>query len=46
VDHGMPPFVAAVMPRDSDLASLHDDPRFQALVSRAKERAAAARKPN
>ena len=46
VDHGMPPFVAAVMQRDSDLASLHDDPRFQALVSRAKERAAAARKPN
>jgi eukaryotic-like serine/threonine-protein kinase len=46
VDHGMPPFVAAVMPRDSDLISLHGDPQFETLVSRAKERAAAARKPN
>jgi eukaryotic-like serine/threonine-protein kinase len=46
VDHGMPPFVAAAMPKDNDLVSLHGDPRFEAIVSRAKERAAAARKPN
>jgi tetratricopeptide (TPR) repeat protein len=46
VDHGMPPFVAAAMPKDNDLVSLHGDPRFEAIVSRAKERAAVARKPN
>jgi eukaryotic-like serine/threonine-protein kinase len=46
IDHGMPPFAAAAMPKDNDLVSLHGDPRFEALVSRAKERAAAARKPN
>jgi len=46
VDHGMPSYVAAAMPGDSDLVTLHGDPRFEALVTRAKERAAAARKPN
>jgi eukaryotic-like serine/threonine-protein kinase len=46
IEHGMPPFVAAAMPRDGDLVSLHGDPRFEALVSRAEERAAAGRKPN
>jgi eukaryotic-like serine/threonine-protein kinase len=46
IDHGMPPFAAAAMPRDGDLVSLHGDPRFEALVSRAEERAAAGRKPN
>jgi len=29
-----------------DLKSLHGDPRFAALVADAKERAAAAQKPN
>src|SRR6202041_2923719 len=46
VDHGMPSYVAAAMPGDSDLVTLHGDPRFEALVTRAKERAASARKPN
>ena len=46
VDHGMPSYVAAAMPRDSDLVTLHGDPRFEALVARANELAAAARKPN
>jgi hypothetical protein len=34
------------MPKDGDLVSLHGDSRFEALVTRAKERAAAAQHPH
>jgi tetratricopeptide (TPR) repeat protein len=46
VDHGLPPYVDLRMDKDSDLKSLDGDPRFAALVVHAKERAAAAQKPN
>jgi non-specific serine/threonine protein kinase/serine/threonine-protein kinase len=45
VDHGLPPAIDLVIEKDSDFQSLHGDSRFAALVSHAKERAAAARKP-
>lgn len=41
VDHGLPPFMALGMAKDFDLKSLQRDPRFDALVAHAKERAAA-----
>ena len=41
IEHGLPPSAALRMEKDSDLTSLHGDRRFEALVSRAKERAAA-----
>jgi len=46
VDHGLPPNADSFMGTDSDLKSLHGDPRFAALVADAQQRAAAARKPN
>jgi tetratricopeptide (TPR) repeat protein len=46
VDHGLPAFGDLGMDKDPDLESLHGDPRFEALVAHAKERAAAAQKPN
>jgi non-specific serine/threonine protein kinase/serine/threonine-protein kinase len=46
VDHGLAPNIALHLENDPDLAALHSDPRFSALVAHAKERAAAARKPN
>jgi non-specific serine/threonine protein kinase/serine/threonine-protein kinase len=42
VDHGLPPLVDISIDQDPDLNSLHGDPRFDALVAHAKERAAAA----
>jgi serine/threonine protein kinase len=42
VDHGLSPGMALGMEKDPDLKSLHGDPRFEALVAHAKERAAAA----
>jgi eukaryotic-like serine/threonine-protein kinase len=42
LDHGLPPFMANGIMNDSDLNSLHGDPRFIALVADAKQRAAAA----
>jgi non-specific serine/threonine protein kinase/serine/threonine-protein kinase len=45
LDHGLPPFAELFMAKDSDLTSLHKDPRFAALVVRAKDLAAASRKP-
>jgi serine/threonine protein kinase len=45
VDHGLPAPAALGMDKDSDLKSLHGDPRFTALVGHAKERATAAQKP-
>jgi Flp pilus assembly protein TadD len=44
VDHGLSPANCLGMEKDSDLKSLHGDPRFDALVAYAKDRAAAARK--
>jgi hypothetical protein len=40
VEHGMTPRRAQHMEIDSDLISLHGDPRFAALVVRAKDIAA------
>ena len=42
VDHGLPVGIALGMDKDSDLQSLHGDPRFDALVARAKARNAVA----
>ena len=41
VDHGLPPRADLTIETDTDLKSLHGDPRFAALVAHAKERAAA-----
>lgn len=46
VDHGLLPKSDLAIEKDSDLKSLHGDPRFDALLAYAKERAAAAQKPN
>ena len=46
VDHGLAPGTALNMKTDPDLQSLHSDPRFDAIVANAKERAAAAQKPH
>jgi hypothetical protein len=40
------PGIFGDMEADADLQSLHGDPRFVALVARAKERAAAAKVAN
>jgi eukaryotic-like serine/threonine-protein kinase len=45
VDHGLPPSLDLGIETDDDLKPLHGDPRFDALVAHAKERAAAAQKP-
>ena len=42
IDHGLAPNACLDMEKDPDLISLHGDPRFEALVAHAKERAAAA----
>jgi len=42
VDHGLAPYIDLGMAKDTDLTSLHNDPRFAALVAHAKQRAAAA----
>ncbi|MGB2591944.1 MAG: serine/threonine-protein kinase [Candidatus Acidiferrum sp.] len=44
VDHGLPGFALVGMEKDPDLKALHGDPRFDALVAQAKERAAGAQK--
>ena len=44
VDHGLMPSQNLAISQDTDLKSLHGDPRFDALVAHAKERAAAAGK--
>jgi eukaryotic-like serine/threonine-protein kinase len=47
VDHGLPTQGDLGIDKDPDLKSLHGDPRFAALVARAREKAvAAAQKPN
>ncbi|HEU4415878.1 MAG TPA: serine/threonine-protein kinase [Candidatus Angelobacter sp.] len=40
VDHGLTPVNSLGIEKDADLASLHGDPRFLALVAHAKERVA------
>ncbi|HXX46230.1 MAG TPA: serine/threonine-protein kinase [Candidatus Acidoferrales bacterium] len=45
VDHGLPPNQDLDIEKDDDLKSLHGDPRFDSLVADAKQRAAAAQKP-
>jgi serine/threonine protein kinase len=46
VDHGLAPANALAMEQDPDLKPLHGDPRYEAIVSDAKQRAAAAQKPH
>jgi serine/threonine protein kinase/tetratricopeptide (TPR) repeat protein len=46
VDHGLDPSVASGMDKDLELKSLQGNPRFDALVAHAKERAAGAQKVN
>jgi serine/threonine protein kinase len=46
VDHGLGPDLDLGILQDSDLKSLHGDPRFDTLVKHAQERAAAAQKLN
>jgi non-specific serine/threonine protein kinase/serine/threonine-protein kinase len=41
VEHGLAAYVELGMEKDSDLRSLHGDPRFDALLTEAKTRAAA-----
>jgi eukaryotic-like serine/threonine-protein kinase len=41
IDHGLVPETLLGMEKDDDLDPLHDDPRFVALVARARERAVA-----
>lgn len=41
IDHGLDPETALGMEKDTDLDPLHEDPRFVALVARARERAVA-----
>jgi predicted nucleic acid-binding protein len=46
IDHGLAPNIAVNMEKDPDLSALYKDQRFTSLVAHAKERAAAAQKPN
>jgi hypothetical protein len=46
VDRGLEPNHDLGMAKDSDLKSLHGDPRFYALVKHARERGTAAQKTN
>jgi tetratricopeptide (TPR) repeat protein len=43
VDHGLSPRASLGLENDTDLTSLHDDPRFIALVAYAKKSAAATK---
>jgi eukaryotic-like serine/threonine-protein kinase len=45
VDHGLQQDAALGMDKDPDLKALQGDPRFEAIVARAKGRAAAVEKP-
>jgi non-specific serine/threonine protein kinase/serine/threonine-protein kinase len=44
VDHGLAPNIALHMEKDTDLESLHTDPRFAALIAHAKEHAGGTQK--
>jgi eukaryotic-like serine/threonine-protein kinase len=45
VDHGLAPDLDLGIERDPDLQALHGDPRFEALVIHAKERAEGTQQP-
>src|SRR5258708_5648848 len=45
LDTGLNPSDALEMEKDPDLTSLHNDPRFIAMVAEVKQRAAAAKTP-
>jgi hypothetical protein len=42
IEHGMPLKTLEGIPSDSDLQSLHSDPRFNAIVTEATKRLASA----
>jgi tetratricopeptide repeat protein len=44
--HGLSPAGDLAIEKDTDLNSIHGDPRFAAIVAEAKQRGAAAQKPN
>jgi hypothetical protein len=44
VDHGLSADLDLTIEKETDFKSLHGDPRFDALVAHAKERAAAVPK--
>jgi eukaryotic-like serine/threonine-protein kinase len=44
VEHGLPGNALMGIEKDPDLQSLHGDPRFEAIVAQAKERAAGTKK--
>ncbi|MGB2889925.1 MAG: tetratricopeptide repeat protein, partial [Candidatus Acidiferrales bacterium] len=46
IDHGLAPEADLQVEKDPDLKSLHGDPRFDAIVTDAKQHVAAAQKPN
>ena len=46
IDHGLSPDAVLGIERDTDFKPLHGDPRFDALLAHAKERAAVAQKAN
>ena len=45
LDHGLSPAMAVGIEKDTDLKSLHGDPRFNALLADARGRVAGAQKP-
>jgi hypothetical protein len=45
VDHGLAPSTGLGMEKDTDLKSLHRDPRFAALIAHVKEHTAVAAGP-
>lgn len=46
IDHGLLISSVRLIATDPNFVSLHRDPRFEAIVERAKQRVAAAQKPN
>ena len=44
LDHGLPPWAARDLANDTDLISLHGDPRFARLMAKAKENASVPQK--
>jgi serine/threonine protein kinase len=46
VDHGLAPAYLLYIDKDPDFKPLHGDPRFDALVAHAKQRASAAQTPH
>jgi hypothetical protein len=44
VEHGLPTYAILGMDQDPDLKSLHGDPRFEALVAKARQATASKAK--